>query len=191
MPPNKSVLALRDIIGVRMAKTTKDNTASNKQAKKSTDIANRHLDESYLDLFTLQPRPVNLAWIEKLGVAGLNWAIKNDDALMIGQFFLPQGISSSSWYKWVDKFPTFKEAHEEMMAIIGMRRELGGLGKKLDCGMVSYTAAHYDKRCWKKLAEWRSKLTKDENKTGEIKVVEVPAIPNSLLVKAKEIKVKE
>lgn len=169
-----------------MAKTTKHNISSNKLAKNHNDIANRHLDEEYLSLSDLQPRPVNLAWIEKLAIKLLHWAKTNDNALIIGQFYLYEDICSADYYRWLDKFPVLRKAHEDALEFIGMRRELGGLGKKLDCGMVSYTAAHYDKRCWKKLAEWRSKLTKDENVTQGIRVVELTPVPNSDIVPVKK-----
>ena len=76
-------------------------------------------------------------------------------------------------------------AYRAALQIIGDRREVGGLKKKLDPGMISTTMPHYDQD-WKDLAEWRSKLTKDEQEgKGNVTIV-MEKFPNSDLVPEKK-----
>lgn len=98
------------------------------------------------------------------------WARDCSTAYKVSQFFTTKGIGSTTWEGWVDKFEVIREAHKEAVRMIGDRREIGAIEKRLEPGMIASSMAHYDK-AWKRLAEWRASLRNDKNEENQQKIV--------------------
>lgn len=144
-------------------KKLKDNNIIEKNRKE-------YVYDEYIDLTNLKTKPASREWLEGLALRLMDWAINNDDALKITQFSLNEKIYHNDLVRWKEKHDFIAKAYSVAMLAIGNRRENGGIKKKYDSGMVSYTMAHYDKD-WKELAEWKSKLNAKEEDKPQTKIV--------------------
>lgn len=163
-----------------MKKSTKE-TIKNSNAPKI--IPNKKFDE-YHDMFSFRLKPVSDAYIDSVAEELVKWALSDTDALVLQEFYIKKGMNSNDMKRWCGRNENLLHAHKFSLMILGVRREKGGLKKQLDAGMVSYTMAHY---CdvWKFLAEWRSKMTKDEGQTTGKLTIHMEDFPSSPLVPEK------
>lgn len=113
-------------------------------------------NEVFRDIITGKERVVSDDWKNKLATELAEWCLQ-DEALKITQFLSFKKVPVDCFYRWIKTNEQLKQAHEFAMRVIGDRREIGALKKKLDGTIVSYTMPHYDKD-WKDLVEWRAKL---------------------------------
>lgn len=132
-----------------MSKPNNHNKPSKKSSIKSID--------AYSDLFILRERPVSEVFIERLAADMLEWAINNEDALKMIDFFVDRKISPKTVWKWEKKFPMLKEAKEMAIQIIGSRREKGAIKNKYNASVIMSQMAKYDPTWWK-LEEKRAEL---------------------------------
>lgn len=123
--------------------------------------------------------------LRRLGKDLTQWALNDDDALTIRQFFNERGIGEHSVQLWQEKSPEFKAACKLAMSAIGTRREIGGIKKKFDSNFVSSSMAHYLKE-YKALAEWRAALRQKEEAKNETKVVVIERYPSTPEVPVKQ-----
>jgi len=128
--------------------------------------------DQYKDLFMLRERPVSKTFIERLASDLVQWAIDNDDALVLTQFLNSRKISSYTFYAWVRKFPNLERAKDVALESIGCRREIGALRQKLSVPMVMSQQAKYDPS-WMKLERERAELkaSLNEKHNPDIKYV--------------------
>ncbi len=145
-----------------MAKRLKDNTP---EETKPTRVF-----IEYRDMFTFRMTPISPEGIEKVAQELLDWAMNNNDALKVTQFYHKKGLSGTTVARWKELSPSFNEAHGEAKAIIGNRREIGGLKKDFDSGIVRTSMPIYDKS-WRKNEEWRSTLNKEKPTEGGTKII--------------------
>lgn len=148
-------------------KKNKKNGLLKSKIKKTASIdpfAKSNFDE-YLDMFSLEKRVVNDNFITKLAIELVDWAINDETALKLSQFFLKKGIHFSDIDRWKKKNENLEKAHRFALMAIGNRRELGALNRKLAEGTINSSMPMYDPD-WKELAEWRSRLTKKEQSSG-------------------------
>lgn len=131
--------------------------------------------DQYIDFGSFKEKPVSEAFIEHLGQELVEWAIQDEDALKITQFFTKKRIYSSDIARWRERSKKFDGAYRFALTVIGDRRELGALRKKLDGGMVSATMSLYDSE-WKNLIEWKAQLKENSgvNREKELVVVNMP-----------------
>lgn len=115
----------------------------------------------YQDCFTFKIKPVTQSFIERFSADLVKWAYNNNDALIISQFYLGKGISSQTYYRWVNQHSALKEAHETALLCIGNRREIGALKRQFSEAMVVRRQHAYD-------AEWNA--DKLRNKQDKIDV---------------------
>jgi hypothetical protein len=82
----------------------------------------------------------------------------------------------------VDKYEVLREARDYALCALGDRREVGGLKRKYDPGIIARTQAYYSD-AWRFLEEWRSDMRKaDENQSEQKITVILEAFPSSDLV---------
>ncbi|MBW1678413.1 MAG: hypothetical protein JRJ79_17935, partial [Deltaproteobacteria bacterium] len=132
-----------------MSKTLNNNT---KEYNPTMSVA-----EVYKDLFTLRQKPISDAFIDRLALELIEWAMKDDTALKLTQFIFSKGIPSMTFYRWVNKYETLKLVKDTALELIGNRREIGALKNKLNASLVMNQMAKYDKS-WKDLEVWRAEL---------------------------------
>lgn len=113
--------------------------------------------------------PITNRFLTNMAQDLIEWADK-DTSLIFRSFLNNRKISRNHFYRWRDKEPLLAEAHEYALEKIAERRELGGLTKSLDTGMVMYSMPMYCKE-WKDSAEWRSKLKSGDLDAGGTKIV--------------------
>lgn len=146
-----------------------------KKATKNTTVKEKPANTPFFDcfdIFTLKQRPISLNYVEKMGMEFLKWAINDDDALKAMVFFRKHGHCSDDIASWKDRSPAFAKAYDEGKSAIGDRREMGGIKRKFDAGIVASSMAIYDKE-WKSHAEWKANLTKErEQPATKIVVIE-------------------
>ncbi len=133
----------------------------------ATPPPSKYQFDSYLDMFTLREKPISEAAIERLALEMLKWADEDPEAYKLSQFYVKKGIRESDINRLSERYPNLKEAKEWALVIIGNRRELGGIKKLLDSGMISRSMSHYDP-VWKKIAEFNAELAR-RVKEGEEK----------------------
>lgn len=168
-----------------MKNRTKPTNTSNKDSK-----APIKLFDEYLDMFSFRQKPVSEAYLEKLFGDLLQWALNDEDALVMSAFFSKRGIGSDDIRRWRNRFTFVDSAYKFALSVVGSRREHGALKKNLDAGMVRYTMPAYgDKEfSWTELEEWRAKMRakESENVSGGVKIVVMEKYPESELVPKKE-----
>lgn len=169
-----------------------------KQTKKADSVAkfinhitqpeeekkNTYHYDSYFDMFEYKNKPVSDRFKEHLSRKLLDWAVNDDNAYKLSQFWIKEGIPPSDAERWRQNNEHIRRSYEIALLAIGNRRELGGLKKDLDSGMVKHTMPQYDKG-WKDLAEWQSKLKEEAAGNGGTQIVVLDRIPDSDLVPSK------
>lgn len=123
--------------------------------------------DEFFDFNEFKQRPVSEQWLAELSKRLVFWAKDNDDALILNEFFLKEGIGKSTVANWKKQSKLFKNSYDFAKQIIGTRREIGALNKKFDTNVVMFTMPMYSKS-WKELEEWRSSLkVKELEKAGK------------------------
>ena len=114
-----------------------------KKAKPSTENCKpTKVCDSYRDMFTMREKPVSEAFIERFTLDILEWSYHSPVLTIMG-FFKKKGISHSTFRSWRDKYPKLKEGYEHALEIIGERRELGALNRKLAENTVLRSMSNY------------------------------------------------
>lgn len=130
------------------------------------------LFEEVFDIFTLKMKPISITFVEQLGQQFVKYALEDDNALKAMAFFRAKGYGTDDIRRWKERSIKFASAYELGKEIIGDRREIGGLKKKYDAGMITTSMPIYDRE-WKEQAEWKANLTKEkEQPTTKIVVIE-------------------
>jgi len=141
--------------------------------------------DNYMDIFTFREVPVSDVWLEGLAAELVKWAKEDPGAYKLNRFFSKKGFHHDDLVRWEERCPALKRAHEFALMEIGDRRELKGLERKWDPGMVLSSMPKYDKD-WKALGEWRASLTKkDEATTATNTVVVIDKYPETSVVPVK------
>jgi hypothetical protein len=92
--------------------------------------------EEYYCWKDLQPKPVTMAFLEKTADLLIDWATNNKDALALEGFYEYSGIAPRSYCTFRKRCPKLQEAHDQALVIIGNKREVGAMQKKLDSASV-------------------------------------------------------
>ncbi len=121
-------------------------------------------------------------YIEALAQELLDWAENDEEALIIGEFFMRKKLFRESVLAWRKQFPLLESAYKEAMTRIGYRREKGALKKNLDSQMVRIAAHMYSDE-WDAINQYHKELKKDENSTKQEINLHFDAVPESPLVK--------
>ena len=124
----------------------------------------------YKSLHTWQDVPVTDNWKDALAQELFLWARDNEEAYKMSQFYLERGIHYRDFDRWCQTHEHLKTAKEAALILIGNRREIGGLKRKLDAGIVVKSMCRYDIE-WKELAEWYAKLKSDNDNRPETKII--------------------
>lgn len=143
--------------------------------------------EYYDDMFTLRQTPVSKDYLLKFALEWVNWAMTDEDALKLTQFYVLKGIHNFSVERWMKRCPELQRAHDWALMIIGNRREIGAIKKIYDSAMIRTTMCMYDTQ-WKELEEWRARLSEKIASAGGVRVVEIPAFGDADLLPKKEKK---
>lgn len=142
--------------------------------------------EQWQDTGTGIIKPVSEEFVLTLFQEMRQWAIDNDDALKISQFWHIRRVPRTSMEMWRDKFPSCGALYKEVMEIIGNRREIGAMKRKYTESITMQSMALYDKD-WRDMAEWRAALSK-KNEADEAKdtIVVIERFPELPTIKDKE-----
>jgi len=120
--------------------------------------------DEVLDLKDFKRKPITNTKVERLAHALLEW-VQQPDALRLHQFTRQEGFP----YRYLDRFckasEIFKEAYGEALLTLADRRELGGLERKYDPGMIRSTQPHYCPIA-KEQAFFNAELRKKEQDNG-------------------------
>jgi hypothetical protein len=115
------------------------------------------VSDYYQNIFTNMTIPVSEQYIARLSQDLIKWAVEDDEALKLTQFFRKIGMYSRTFYRWCEKYPVLQRARVVATEAIGDRREILALKNKLNSGMVMSQMAKYDES-WKNLEQWRADL---------------------------------
>lgn len=138
--------------------------------EKSNNTKPDYKFDHYKSLHTWHETPVNDAWKDNLAQELFLWARDDEDAYKMSQFYLNKGINNRDFSRWCDTHENLKIAKEAALVLIGNRREIGGLKKRLDTNIVMSSMAKYDTE-WKELAEWRAQLKSESENKSETKII--------------------
>jgi hypothetical protein len=171
-----------------MAKTTKRSTVKAKPATKAAPIIKTFQDEYYRDMFSLKMKPISRDYKLHFALEWVTVTKEDEDILTLGQFYNLKGINKSIVEGWVKDTPEVKEAHDFVMQIIGTRREVGALTRKLDANVFLRSAANYDSS-WRDLEEWRNSMReKISGASAGNFVIEMNKMPETDLVPRRKVK---
>lgn len=129
----------------------------------------------YTCTYSFIQKPANEAFIQRLAEDMLEWA-RTTEALKVSEFYSMKGISKRDWGRWVVKWHFLAEAVEATKIILGNRREIGGLKRQYDSGMVRASMRFYDE-------DWK---TIDEEQDNKETIVVMEKMPNSEIVPEKK-----
>ena len=124
-------------------------------------------------IFSGRERPTSILYIENLAYKLVEWAQFNEDALTLGEFMEANNLPSWAWEDYQHRSHIFKQAVAFAKQCIGNHREIGGLKRRLDSGMVKWTMPLYAKE-WETLQEWYSRQKEDTATQGNITVQMTP-----------------
>jgi len=113
--------------------------------------------DQYKNMFSIKTKPVSEKFIHLLAKELVDWAIHNENALILKQFFFEKGIGTSDIHRWRKKNEGLDSAIKFAKEAIGVRRELGALTKKFDSRTIMKTMANYCDE-WKEAELWRARL---------------------------------
>lgn len=125
-------------------------------------ITTTYVFDEYISTIDFRKRPVSDNWILQLARRLRDWAVNDPEALTLVSFYNKEGIASRDLARWCERVPALQLAYETAMATIGARREIAGLKRDFDSGIVRTTMPIYDKK-FKDLEEWRSSLRADQS----------------------------
>jgi len=163
----------------------KHNKSSSVKAKK--DKKEWTYFDEYFDFNSFKKKPVSEQWLMELAKRLVFWARDNEDALILNQFFTDEGIGKSTVANWKKRNERFNMSYDFAKQLIGIRREVGALKKKLDTHMIMFTMPQYSES-WKELEEWRSSLkVKEQEKVGDRKItIVMEKFPTTNIVPEKQ-----
>lgn len=147
-----------------------------KKTNPSTPTQSKTKDrwEEYRQVGSWKMVPYNDAALERLANEIYEWASKDEDALVLEEFYLKRGISCSTWIRFKERSPALKEAHNHALRLIGIRREKGAIKSKMDFRAIASTQPRYSKTA-RQVEEWRANLrakaNEDSDKLTNVKVV--------------------
>jgi len=146
---------------------TKEHNTENKKKEKSPWI---HFDD-YLNVNSGTRLPISEAGLDLMGINFIKWS-REDDSLVLEDFFLDRGIPEMTYRDWKKRNELFGLRYQVAKANVGSRREKGALKRSYSERMVLTSMAKFD-RSWGELEEWRSGLKTKEQAAGnrDIKVV--------------------
>jgi hypothetical protein len=128
--------------------------------------------DEYSNMRTWKMTPISNATKDALAAELYDWALNDENAFKLSQFYTERGISYNDFSRWLTQHERLKQAHDAAKILIGNRREIGALKNKLNAGVVVPSMPKYDKD-WKDLAEWRASMKAEAQSDGNntVKVV--------------------
>ncbi len=143
------------------------------------------------DIFFFKKVPVSDDYLRSLARELVFWALNDDKALKVTQFRFKRHISRDVWDLWTARCPELRDANEFALEVIGDRREMGGLEKRFDSSIVSYTMPHYDP-VWKELVAWKAALQdKERDQQAQNFVIQMPSFGDMNAISNDDSKVKQ
>lgn len=144
--------------------------------------------EEYYNYDSMKLIPITNATLRRLIENGIKWAREVDDAIKLSQFQDKNGIAKRSWQRWREAYKWFDEGTEQILTILGNKRELGLITRKYEPGSIIFMMPHYDDD-WGNMCKWRASLKPKEveSKASETFVV-IEKYPESSLVPEKKDK---
>ena len=138
-----------------MGKVVKKKIPQNNTRRKNNPV---FVIDEILDLKDFKRKPITNTKAERLARALLDWA-EQPDALRLHQFAKQQDIPLRYLPRLCEKSEIFAICYEEALLTIADRRELGGLSREYDPGMIRSSLAHYCPIA-KEQAEFNAELKK-------------------------------
>jgi len=137
--------------------------------------------QDYLDASNARKSKEMKQKIEFFAEKLLDWALHDDTALMLREFFVVNGISPGSVLRWSKRSKLFKAAYEMAKTAIGIRREKGVMFRKFPetstiRSLPLYSVSWTEGEDWKLLEEWRASLKNiEEEKKPTVFNITVPS----------------
>lgn len=132
--------------------------------------------------------PVTMETLIRLAENAEKWAYTTEKGYKIQDFMILQGISERRWAQYCQMCPRLQEANDNMLTILGCRREAGLIERRFEPGSTIFMMPRYDKD-WGDMCKWRASLKPKEveSKASETFVV-IEKYPESNLVPEKKDK---
>lgn len=128
-----------------MVKTTKSTTKSKDMSKEHTEIKKpTKWLEDYTHLFTRRQTPMTESGLERMAQEMVKWAYEDKNALRPWDFAAIKGIGRKTYYEWIERYPVIANAHQDVLAIIGSRREIGAIKREYSEKTILFSLHRYD-----------------------------------------------
>jgi hypothetical protein len=152
----------------------------------NTDKPKIQVLEEYYNYDSMRLVPITNATLERLMDNGRKWARDVKDAIKLKQWTDLNGIPWCTWQEWVKKYPIAAQGAQDILIILGNKRELGLVERKYEPGSIIFMMPHYDDD-WGNMCKWRASLKpkEGEQKSGETFIV-IEKYPESDLVPEKK-----
>lgn len=143
--------------------------------------------DQYLCMNSFKMKPINEKWIQWLAQELIKWAVQDDNALKLTQFYTLHGICSADIRRWMERSDYLKRAHAFAKLVIGDRREVGAINRKYETTMIKMMMPAYDPE-WAQREQEQSKLRNPDAQamTGQL-IIEIPVFKSSGLVPDRQL----
>lgn len=138
-------------------------------------------------LFSWKEPNISATYIEQLSMDLLIWAQTNEDAYTIAQFFDQRGIWHDHAPQWIERWPKFARAFAQAKLMIGSRREVAAIKRKIDAKAMMWSQHTYGPE-WREIDEYHHtlRMKKESVEDRKITIIMNPIAESSLVQAALE-----
>jgi hypothetical protein len=137
----------------------------------------KEIFSEFYNMNTYTKQVASELWAERIAKKMTTWAMENEDALILNEFYQSVGILSQDFCDLAKKYPILQKALDYTRMVIGTRREKGMITRKYDAGSIAYMMPHYNS-AWRENVSWRASLKQPEGNSGTVRMqyVVIPEI---------------
>lgn len=154
--------------------TNTKTTNANIQNKHSNKLRVSALDKviPFKQEYFGKMNPVSMNYLERIALEWYEIAKKDEGMLRKEEYFIAKEIHMNTFDTWKERCPELKEAEQNVLLVLGIRREKGVINRKYEPSFITRTQSHYDS-VFKGIEEWRANLAAKVTGAGGNVIVEM------------------
>lgn len=165
-----------------MEKKKKNNTKGkniNPSIEKKDESKNKPLWlEEYEHVYTRDRIHINEKIINNYCSEYPTWIKNTPDCTDYEDFLEEKGIPRQTWNNWCNKYPQLKRVHQDVLILIGKRREKGLMRRRYVEGTTARSLRMYLPE-WEENEKWYAQLRSLQEDVDKLMQIVIKQIPNS------------
>lgn len=134
--------------------------------------------DTYYDLFTGEQCWWPVKTLEAIARELIEYCRTNQRALSIEKFRIHKGIPSDTWWSWEERYPFFKKAHKEAIAILANKRYEMAAFREVDKDVIFRDQYRFDPKAGED-DQRKAELKNQETANTPPTVIYLPATPQT------------